>query len=696
MNFNQILIKKKGLALLPTIESNDPLLLQTKDHSKYILTLQEEFVKLGYVLTPALAEALTLLTLNQLKEWYLETLTVLKYMKGVKDYSPMYPNFPEQVMEMDVMELFCNAIIHYWTKALPIYEKGERLPLFEDTKVSPLDLGDRKDLAELMARLMSSKSSISFEDKDYLKSFLNNAEEHWITFPESIPHKEIFALVSSTMFSLGRLDRMSDQFKTTTDILRFAVGLSDGDISLALKSKFRKFSRPERRMLLSLINKVVEKQIAYLDNMWQYRGKWLRLGERLHPGEYKNRYKSAANAFHHIRNLKVTTFNSKVEKAIKENDLSKVTAMLATRPGLFVRRLAEMARMSANSIEQALIYTHLQDVIDKVSTPVLLQLTAFLHQDSSMYRAFMPKGEVSKIKVIPNNQEDLPNKFKLSVITIVNEALSERFSHLEPLGKVYLDEELRSYTVPLTQRNASKALHTIPRGSVLPIDGKTIRFFLWWKDGKSTTDLDLSATAFTDDWNYKTHISYTHLRDKEINACHSGDITSAPAGASEFIDIDVAAALEAGVRYIIPSIHSFTSQPYCDLPECFMGWMSREEPNSGEIYEPKTVEQKIDLTANTTIAIPMVIDIVNGTLKWLDLSLLRRIEHCNNIEANGSNIAKLGFAFTEKEFPNLYDLLELHSAARGEIIEDKDEADTVFSIEEGTPYNTDTLLAEFL
>ena len=92
----------------------------------------------------------------------------------------------------------------------------------------------------------------------------------------------------------------------------------------------------------------------------------------------------------------------------------------------------------------------------------------------------------------------------------------------------------------------------------------------------------------------------------------------------------------------------------------------------------------------------MVIDIVNGTLKWLDLSLSRRIEHCNNIEANGSNIAKLGFAFTEKEFPNLYDLLVLHSAARGEIIEDKDEADTVFSVEEGTPYNTDTLLAEFL
>ena len=40
----------------------------------------------------------------------------------------MYPNFPEQVMELSDAELYLNAIIHYLTdgKILPSYETEER------------------------------------------------------------------------------------------------------------------------------------------------------------------------------------------------------------------------------------------------------------------------------------------------------------------------------------------------------------------------------------------------------------------------------------------------------------------------------------------------------------------------------------------------------------------------------------------
>ena len=34
-------------------------------------------------------------------------------------------------------------------------------------------------------------------------------------------------------------------------------------------------------------------------------------------------------------------------------------------------------------------------------------------------------------------------------------------------------------------------------------------------------------------------------------------------------------------------LSSYTQQAYCDLPECFAGWMARQQPNSGEIFEPK-------------------------------------------------------------------------------------------------------------
>ena len=42
-------------------------------------------------------------------------------------------------------------------------------------------------------------------------------------------------------------------------------------------------------------------------------------------------------------------------------------------------------------------------------------------------------------------------------------------------------------------------------------------------------------------------------------------------------------------RYVVTSINSFTEQPYCDLPECFAGWMARADTASGEVFEPRSV-----------------------------------------------------------------------------------------------------------
>jgi hypothetical protein len=58
------------------------------------------------------------------------------------------------------------------------------------------------------------------------------------------------------------------------------------------------------------------------------------------------------------------------------------------------------------------------------------------------------------------------------------------------------------------------------------------------------------------------------------------------------------------------TLNSYTHQPYCELPECFAGWMARDKAASGEIYEPKTVVDRVDLTADSTIAIPLIIEIV--------------------------------------------------------------------------------------
>src|SRR5215207_3603799 len=117
-------------------------------------------------------------------------------------------------------------------------------------------------------------------------------------------------------------------------------------------------------------------------------------------------------------------------------------------------------------------------------------------------------------------------------------SLAIRFSKLPRLGRCYLDPELVNYLVPFSQRSAGKALRTLVRGSRLPLpEGSVVRFFLWWKNGSSRTDIDLSAALYDEDFKYLDVLSYYNL--KNFGGHHSGDIVDAPQGAAEFIDLDI-------------------------------------------------------------------------------------------------------------------------------------------------------------
>ena len=284
-------------------------------------------------------------------------------------------------------------------------------------------------------------------------------------------------------------------------------------------------------------------------------------------------------------------------------------------------------------------------------------------------------------------------------VAICENALVEIYGSKESLGKVYIDESLKNYLVPFSQRSSSKALKTIVRGSKIdiPYDADTIRSFVYWKDSQlGRTDIDLSAVLYSNEWKYLEHISYTNLRSHKYKAAHSGDITAAPEGASEFIDLDIASMKKYGVRYVVLSLNSFTFQPYVDLPECFMGWMTRQNPNSGEIYEPKTVQNKVDITADTTICLPMILDLYDYKIIWTDISLKAQ-PTWNNVENNQKGMVLMGKALTSLVKPNLYDLFQLHTIARGEYCDSIEEADTVFSLDKGiTPFDTDVIVSKYI
>lgn len=324
--------------------------------------------------------------------------------------------------------------------------------------------------------------------------------------------------------------------------------------------------------------------------MQRYKNRWIRLGEILHPFEYKDRYPRAAEAFDILRNnRRIETFNSQVELAILACDIKEATRLLMQRPGEFARRLDHMLRLTEAGDQ---VLRSFEQIATSVSTPVLLQVMNHFDKRERYgeWRTFFPKGEVAKVQAIPNMLPQLADEQRARAAGICREVLIRRFSALPTLGKVYIDPQLHEQLVPFSQRSASKALRTIARGSRLPIpEGSTIRFFTWWKEGivndvpTGRVDIDLSAVLYDEKWTYMEHVSYTNLRSAKYRACHSGDVVQAPNGACEFIDVDIESVLRYGGRYVVMSLNSFTSQPYCDLPECFAGWMIRSQPESGEV-----------------------------------------------------------------------------------------------------------------
>lgn len=682
----------------------------------YLATAIKNLEDLGYTFSTPLIERVSTLSKEEFVEFYQTLVKDLKKMLGAHVvHQPMYPNFPTQVMEASEAELFINAIVHgistilkdvagveLENRGLPQYEKEEHFPLLSDKKLKEIELGTEEEFYTLIRNLIGAKTSISESDKADVDKVIGELDDVSLVMPSTITMKENMAFTVASLMKHEKIsvNLVSTFTKTATDVLRLIVALSDGDVSLSDTVRFRKFKRWERRLLLGLL----EKSSNPTEDMLRYAGLWIAVGTVLHPGEYKSRYPKAFAAFDVLRENKAfETFNNKLEKALKEGNVEGAIYLLMGRPGEFARRLDHVLRISDHPSE---VLSRFNKVAGEVATPLLLQVAAHFKNRNSgnELRTFFPKGNVARVVAIENALPPLSEEICNWAVKACNQALSKRFAELPKLGKVALDESLKEYIVPFSQRSASKTLNTVSRGSKLPLsEDEWIRMFLYWKEGNvngertGSVDIDASFVFYGEDWNYLELISFHHMRSEAYQAVHSGDIRSAPNGASEFIDVNVPAAISNGARYVVMSINSYSHHPFSDLPECFAGWMGREDGTTGEIFEPKTVENKVDLAADTQIAIPVIFDLVERKAIWCDLAMTHTPEFYNTAAANQEGMALMGRALTTLVKPNLYDLFLLHALERGELVEDKEEADVVFSVNEGiTPYNIETIIAEYL
>jgi hypothetical protein len=661
-----------------------------------LATCQKNLESLGFSMSPALAQRIATLDVEQAELLHRRLLKELAVLVGANHpLRPMYPNFPGQVMRLSEAELYWNALLHYWGGPGQVGEKAPRKPLRERPQTRTIDLGGFDDVKAIFAGLARSKSPYSQQDREDVVAFMSTHRDHVAALlPEAIPSKENMAVIVAACLKMPCISnaRLDGFVRTATDVLRIAVALSGGDVSLAASTKFGPMSRAIRRRLLGWLEQAPNR----LEDMQRWSGRWIRLGERLHPGESAERYPKTAADFAALRaGRRADSFNSRVEGALERGDHARAIAVLRDRPGELARRMDLLSRGDADA--QAAIDAFAA-CADKVSTPVLLQvMTHFRHRvEPRDLRVFFPKGQVAKVFAIPDHVPQVDEAAAACIVDVCEQALLRRFATLPPLGTAYLDPALSRFLAPFSQRSAAKSLRTIVRGSRVPLpECSTLRFFLWWRNARGRVDIDLSAAMFGADFGYIDTLAYYNL--KNFGAHHSGDIVDAPEGASEFIDVDFASSTKKGVRYIVMCLNNFTGQSYCDLPECYAGWMARKKPDSGEVYEPATVVDRFDVASDTTFCIPAIFDIQAREVIWSDIALASYPRYANNVANNLSGVSLMLRALTSMRKTDLHTLFDLHIRARGTRAAGIAQADTVFAVDAGIrPSDLDRIASEFM
>jgi stress response protein SCP2 len=706
-----------------------------------VLHSQLSLESLGYAYSKNVIYTMSWLTKAQIANVHANLSAMLTRALGAHQvFAPMYPNFPAQVLDASDLELLLNAYMHYagdWfgIRILPKYTEGRRAPLklLEKSKPAVLEVCAPTECFAHFLRLLNGNASLSAANKalvlDMLAHYVATQPRELVRALEwdvTIPQKETRALVGGWLvrncFDAFTGSRFGRLFQTATDVLRLATALSAtdlaaADLSLSKPQRFGKLSRGVRRMLLVMVWSLEGDSVRA--EMFQRREQWVRLGEVLHPGEYQKRYARAYDHFTALRNNTApVSWAGTLEKRIASRATLDVIAQLSQRPGFFARKLHEVIRKASAADKEAVV-TGFAAVADQVATPVLVQLRQrmLVDLDGVNVQAFSPKAGAGRMwvprDVVPGIAEGLAE----SVVQTVTNVLAARFAKLPGMGKVYIDPALAGYSVPFGQRTAQKSLLTVGRGTRIDLgDEKIMRAFLWWneqgvdKDGNrykiDRTDLDLSCAVLDGSFNYIDNCSFTNLRTDGLT--HSGDITSAPNGACEFIDIDFE-NLPPQAAYIGLLAYAYTRQDFADMPEAYLGWMARADGQSGAIYDARTVRQKVDLTTSGQRVLVGYVDVARRQFVWADLVLPARCSGFNAVQTSTDMASMLARGIVNPIRPTLGVLLADHAMARGELVGNPADADIVFTsklpgtvapTKEGqkvvTAYDAEVLIADYL
>lgn len=660
MNHNTSILIRNGMVALP-----EQRLGTTNATREQVVTLMTNVMSYGYGFSLDVFNALLQESVEGLTALWEEIEPVLKNITGADrnmgDWV-VYKNFPEEVLNMSQSEYWANQIAMYcgWPNELFTQDEKEREPMREGVRLNVLRLAGQNSLEGMYRSLCHLPARWTDEQRKDIEHLAPQFADS-VSLSE-VGFKENMVLLAMHLLVSGKDATVS----TATDVMRFATGLSGGDISGKEKSKFVNFKRPERRFMLNMLEGCKHLEA----DMQRDVNRWKKLMRALRPGDYSSKYPRVVKAYDKLYNGKLPpSFNSVVESKLKAKDVS-VLADLRTRPGEFVRRLHVCVLTFGDAAVDMFC-----GVLPKLTTIQLLKVQSYLGNiNERKNRLFPPKGNWNKVKIVPNEKSRQINEKHIQ--RMLNDIADELANRLSDMPGVVLDK--RTSMIKL-QTNDSE-LTPYGRGTAFPIpkNVKYIRTSSYWKaKGRGNIWYDNGINFFDKNWKSMGTTCWNSSYD---GALFSGDPTSsktAEGDACQVIDIYPEKLRKQGVRYAVWNILCYSNQTFDEAEQVFAALQWGTDANAGKIFEPARNQLAFPVTGKQLTKYIAYVDLKENKLVYMDANLTGVVSSASR---NAGQLQESMPAFVEylNSLPSVHDLFK-HAPEGDELHIAYDDADIELS-----------------
>lgn len=587
-----------------------------------------------------------------------------------RDTTPIYPGFPKQVEELSTTTLLVEQILHYLSGGtlLPDYPDVIRpgLPIADavnsakkitvtDESVYAFDTlrelsrvtnafsdQDRERLSQAM---MLASHTIDIDAvKDYYMKTKNheNAQAFVIAAIEQtkINHDDLFVVLARNTFNISRLLRLylavytspldDDTSKIISSRSRvllhdsLVMKYNDATRNLVRDNIFAIHNNPvPRSSRRALVNRIGDTTQGYkVDEMLKYKSLWQRIIKHVHGFDYQKN-DDALRAMNIVcDNIEYSTLNSDVEYALERGDIKYATDLLMeNRRGDFLRRIVTLLR----GVKDSSTAQHVSDNVYKAAmdAPVTTVISAYngiLNANSDAARLIRVAGRNNTL--VSKERDKVDQEYIDTVLDGFNKSLRDRLKSVPAPSVVGVNSKL---PIPLVNRDASTTDSVIDRGSVIDIEGKgdTLRIFSHWTANERQSGyVDLGVVFLGKDFSHQGALTWnTWNRHREVGTysgdkhVHSGD------SAAEYYDVKLAKIRELypDTRYLAVTLQSWSGYPLNEV-DMIAGAMFRSEPDSGEVFDPRSIVSAFSPTTTAMQSIPYVYDLEKNEFIWIDSS----------------------------------------------------------------------------